>query len=99
MITQEKEETENLQQHQSPEIEKINPNTKSNTNTSTNLHSILTEDTFIMDIEKDMIINKDKFTGTHVSSYEPNRIGNTFAYWYKDGEPRIIIGPHCKNYI
>ncbi len=29
-------------------------------------------------------------------SYKYKKIGNTFAFWYnKEGDPKIVIGPHC----
>jgi hypothetical protein len=28
--------------------------------------------------------------------YSYKRVGNTFTFWYdKQGDPRILIGPHC----
>jgi hypothetical protein len=47
-----------------------------------------------IDVEKDVIINKDQ----QLYKYdERNRIGNMFVFWYRNGEPRIVIGPHCKE--
>jgi len=52
----------------------------------------------IDDIEKNIIEDKP------IKLQNPNKInkstktykfGHTWAFWYKDGEPRIIIGPHC----
>ncbi len=45
-----------------------------------------------MDIEKGQIISADN----NVYYEEKRRIGNTFAFWYRKGEPMIVIGPHCK---
>lgn len=47
------------------------------------------------DIEKDIPLNKDNFLGIRRED-EPRRLGNTWAFFYKNGEPRVIIGPHCK---
>jgi hypothetical protein len=50
-------------------------------------------------IEKEDIINKDMFFGHSPQIKNPRRLGNTFAFFYnKNGEPRIVIGPHCKIY-
>ncbi len=27
---------------------------------------------------------------------EPCKIGNSFVFWYKNGDPIFTIGPHCK---
>lgn len=59
------------------------------------LRNLLTDDTLDMDIEKDITINKDQFMGHYITSSEPRRIGSTFAFNYVQGEPRIVIGPHC----
>lgn len=33
-------------------------------------------------------------------NYRYKRLGNTFAFWYnKEGDPLILIGPHCKKII
>ena len=60
------------------------------------------QDDFMMkrlnsEIEKDIYLNRDNFTSTY-SMKNPRRLGNTFAFWYKNSEPRIIIGPHCKYF-
>jgi len=53
-----------------------------------------------LEIQKDDYIQKD--TLVDIKSDPINnkiRIGNTFAFWYdKNGDPRIVIGPHC-NFI
>lgn len=51
-----------------------------------------------MNIEKDTIIKKDDFFGKTVSksSKTIRKFGNTCTLCFnKDGDPRIIIGPHC----
>lgn len=40
------------------------------------------------DIEKNTFISTNKITNTR-------RFGNTFPLFFKNGEPRIVIGPHC----
>jgi hypothetical protein len=46
-------------------------------------------------VERDEIITKEVFFNTSTSR-KPRRIGNMWAFQYdKDGEPRIVIGPHC----
>ena len=54
------------------------------------------DDSFFLDIEKDIHINKDTI---RQKLSEKRRIGNVCAFFYKDGEPRIIIGPHCIFYL
>ena len=46
-------------------------------------------------IEKEMNFNQDMFYGNPSSKKNPRKIGNTFAFMYKNGDPRILIGPHC----
>jgi hypothetical protein len=57
-------------------------------------------------IDKEDIISKDDFYAnpTRVNKkiknidvgYSYKRVGNTFTLWYdKQGDPRILIGPHC----
>lgn len=44
-----------------------------------------------IDIEKNTCINK-KINNTR-------RFGNTFPLFFRDGEPLIVIGPHCNLII
>jgi hypothetical protein len=56
------------------------------------------ESTLLTDekIEKEQTINTDKIL--HQS--QPRRIGNMHVFMYdKFGEPLIVIGPHCKNFL
>lgn len=48
-----------------------------------------------MKIEKEMNFNTDTFYGNSLSKKNPRRLGNTYAFMYENGEPIIIIGPHC----
>lgn len=57
--------------------------------------SLFKDDLVSFDIEKDIRINKDKYMGNIIGHTQPRRLGNTFAFMYKNGEPRIVIGPHC----
>lgn len=65
----------------------------------TSFNNINTDDMYEqidLKIEKDDIINKDVFFGNHSTRRNPRKIGNTYAFFYdKDGEPLIVIGPHC----
>jgi hypothetical protein len=59
-----------------------------------------TQDDFIMnrlnkDIERDIYITQEKLSAQPGNNRKV--LGNTFAFWYKNSEPRIIIGPHCKH--
>jgi hypothetical protein len=64
-------------------------------------NSLLKDDMGTITIEKDVILNKEEYVGSNypIKYEERRRIGNMFAFWYKDGEPSILIGPHCKNKI
>jgi len=50
-------------------------------------------------IEKDINFNQDLFYGNPLSKKNPRKIGNTYAFLYKDGEPRVLIGPHWPFYV
>ena len=65
--------------------------------TVTETNSLLKDDMGTISVEKDVIISKDEFlSGNHKIKYEERRrIGNMWAFWYKNGEPKILIGPHC----
>jgi hypothetical protein len=76
------------------EREKLNDLNTSTTFRNENKSLLQNDDIAMLDIEKDINVNKDKFLG-HVIEKEPRRLGNTFAFFYKNGEPKIIIGPHC----
>ena len=56
---------------------------------------LITNDNSIMNIEI------DKVKSINVKTREikfKSRIGNVFALWHdKNGDPRIVIGPHCEN--
>ena len=52
--------------------------------------------------ENDTLINMDdkneKTTTIHIESQNNRRkIGNMYLFYYSDGNPIIVIGPHCKN--
>jgi hypothetical protein len=50
-------------------------------------------------IEKEDIINREVFFNTQVKR-KTRRIGNTWAFMFdKNGDPRIVIGPHCKSIL
>jgi hypothetical protein len=52
------------------------------------------EDTFFLDIEKDTKLNKEDL----LKKIEPIiKLGNLYSFFYKDGDPIIVIGPHCKS--
>jgi len=54
----------------------------------------------IDDIEKNIIIEKPiHLQSANITKPNLYKFGYTWAFWYKDGEPLIIIGPHCKNCI
>lgn len=44
------------------------------------------------DIEKNTFPTKNKMMNTQ-------RFGNTFPLFFKNGEPRIVIGPHCNLFL
>lgn len=49
-----------------------------------------------MSIEKDGIVNKDDFFGKTVAKSSKRKFGNTCTMCYnKEGDPLIMIGPHC----
>ena len=75
-----------------------------------NFSKLKTEDSFEqidLNVEKEDIFSKDDFysnpnkTTKTIShnfnvSYSYKRIGNTLVFWYnKEGQPIILIGPHC----
>lgn len=62
---------------------------------------LLKNDMGTITVEKDVILNKEEYIGTNyeIKYEERPRIGSMFAFWYKNGEPIILIGPHCKNKI
>ena len=69
-------------------------------NTQTTKTNISTSETeanteLELNIEKESIINKSNFN-KNINIEDKRRLGNTFAFFYKNGEPKIIIGPHCK---
>lgn len=47
-------------------------------------------------IEKEINLNQDMFYGNSTLKKNPRKIGNTYAFLYKNGVPKILIGPHCK---
>ena len=55
----------------------------------------------IMDIkiEKDKIYHSDKIYGNDIKDQTPFRVGNTYALFYRKGEPLIIIGPHWPFFL
>ena len=56
-----------------------------------------TEDKFEsleINVEKENILHKDNYFDIKQIE-EPRKIGNLFALYYKNGDPLIIIGPHC----
>ncbi len=49
------------------------------------------------DIEKNIIEDKPIIIAPPKNfDFKINRFGHTWVYWFKDGEPVITIGPHCK---
>ena len=62
-----------------------------NTTINSETNSVYKDEFHVLNIEKDVVINKDNY----IRYYQPKKIGNVFAFWYKNGEPKIIIGPHC----
>jgi len=50
-------------------------------------------------IEKDINFNQDTFYGNSTEKKNPRRIGNTYAFMYKNGEPQVLIGPHWPFYV
>jgi hypothetical protein len=53
-------------------------------------------DSIDLKVEKDAIYNSDMIFGQHIKANTPFHLGNTLALFYYNGEPLIIIGPHCK---
>jgi hypothetical protein len=73
---------------------------QSSTNLAVNETKLLLKDDMgTIPVEKDLILNKEEYIGSNyqIKYEERRRIGNMFAFWYKNGEPIILIGPHCKN--
>jgi hypothetical protein len=46
------------------------------------------------DIEKPYMIGT--ITNNLIKYDEKRYVGHMFAFWYKKGDPVILIGPHCK---
>jgi hypothetical protein len=67
--------------------------TSANTNISLQNTSLkLNDDSFFLDLESDSH-NLNSLTGRkHIHQ---RRLGNMFAFLYKNGEPLLVIGPHC----
>lgn len=65
--------------------------------------SIDTESNVNIEKESNKIIRDDFVLNRKSNSKYYCKIGNTYAFWFdKNGEPRMVIGPHCKliiNYI
>lgn len=57
---------------------------------------ILQTDDFELQIEKDVQINSSKFMGRNIKEKYPRWLGNNYVLFYKNDEPFILIGPHCK---
>jgi hypothetical protein len=53
-----------------------------------------------IEIERDNYIPKDKIINIKSNQIKQNiRRGNVFTFWPdKNGDPRIVIGPHCNIY-
>ncbi len=51
-----------------------------------------------INVEKENILNKDRYYEIGVDR-QPWKIGNTFAFCYKKGDPIFVIGPHCNIFI
>ena len=65
-----------------------------------------TEDKFEsleINVEKENILSKHSYYDDakydNNENVNPRKLGNTFAYWYKNGEPSLIIGPDCNYYF
>jgi hypothetical protein len=54
-------------------------------------------DSIDLKVEKEKIYNSDIMFGNNLQTKQPFRLGNTLALFYYNGEPLIIIGPHCIN--
>lgn len=50
-------------------------------------------------IEKDQMYNTDKIYGNDISIQKPFRLGKTYAFFYRNGDPLFVIGPHWPFYI
>jgi hypothetical protein len=51
-------------------------------------------------IEKDDMVGKEIFFNTPIQRNKSRRIGNTWGFLFDStGNPRIVIGPHCKCII
>ena len=57
-------------------------------------------DNIELKIERDELVAKDDFNSAS-SNFKNNKIrryGNTFVCFFnKNGDPKIVIGPHCKK--
>ncbi len=42
--------------------------------------------------------NEEFYYSTGSIENPTNKIGNLYVFLYKDGKPRIVIGPHCKYF-
>jgi hypothetical protein len=71
--------------------EKLTDTNENNTTINSETNSVYKEEFHVLNIEKDVVLNKDNY----IRYDQPKKIGNVFAFWYKNGEPKIIIGPHC----
>jgi hypothetical protein len=48
-------------------------------------------------INIDNKVNKKLFIENDSTPYNQRKIGNTFLFLFKNGNPLIVIGPHCNN--
>jgi hypothetical protein len=71
-------------------------NTDLDTNTASKAKSDITilknDESFFLDVEKDVPITKEDI---FKKLYEKRKIGNLYTFLYRNGEPLIVIGPHC----
>jgi len=80
-------------------LENKNDHILNSTDTNFNYKDELKE----IKIEKDNLLDGANFSNDIEKSgfkkkqiINKRRFGNTFPLFFKNGEPRIVIGPHCK---
>ncbi len=52
------------------------------------------DNSFFLDVEKDVPLTKEDI---FKRLYQKRKIGNLYTFFYRNGEPLIVIGPHCIN--
>jgi hypothetical protein len=86
-------------------------NIEDNTNNYNKNNNDINKNNYMNDINNKFIINKienlsdntnnEKIDLNKIKSNTNGRFGRTYTFFFKNGEPLIVIGPHCNknNYL